>query len=90
LINRRPATKWHHFDPGLQTSAEIQQKMIKELEARRPPVVVLDLGFDLMGADEPNASTQSSHVTLLDDYLHANYRELRRIGFFISVLTRLR
>jgi len=90
LANRRPATKWHHFDPGLQTSAEIQREMIKDLEARRPPVVVRDLGFDLMGTDEPNASVQSSHVTLLDDYLHANYREERRIGFFISVLTRLR
>ena len=41
LANRRPATKWHHFDPGLQTSAEIQREIITELEVKRPPVVVL-------------------------------------------------
>lgn len=87
LANRRPATKWHHFDPGLQTSAEIQREIITELETKRPPVVVLDLGFDSI--QEPNASAQSSGVVLLDQYLHAKYREQRRFGYFVSVLTRL-
>jgi hypothetical protein len=76
LTNRRPATKWYHFDPGLQTSAAIQREMIAELEAKRPPVIVLDRGFDAI--QEPKASSESSHIVLLDDYLQTHYREQRR------------
>jgi hypothetical protein len=86
LAKRRPATKWHHFDPGLQTSAAIQREMIAELEATRPPVIVLDRGFDSI--QEPNGSAQSSQIVLLDEYLHAKYREQRAFGEFISVLVR--
>ena len=30
---RRPGTHWHQFDPGLQTRADIQTKMIAALKA---------------------------------------------------------
>ncbi len=40
--NRRPATKWYHFDPGLQTSAPIQQAMVGELQRARPRLIVLE------------------------------------------------
>ena len=67
---RLSATKWHHFDPGVQTTAEIQGEMIAELEAHRPRVVVLDS----LGYEEPNSSRLSSGVTLLDDYIRSRYR----------------
>jgi len=69
---RLSATKWHHFDPGVQTTAEIQAEMIAELEAHKPRVVVLDSRWDIH--DEPNGSRLSSGVTLLDDYIRSRYR----------------
>lgn len=71
LANRRPATHWYHFDPGLQTSAPIQRQMIADLEASRPPVVWLESTWN--DVREPNRSAESSGVRLLDDYLAAHY-----------------
>jgi len=70
VLNRPAATKWHHFDPGLQTSAPIQRAMISELQHLRPRLIVLVRNRD---ADEPNDSALSSGVTMLDDYLRRTY-----------------
>ncbi len=75
---RLSATKWHHFDPGVQTTAEIQAEVIADLEASRPRVVVLDSQWD--AAAEPNDSRLSSGVTLLDDYLRARYQPAATFG----------
>lgn len=86
LARRRPATKWHQFDPGLQNSVAVQTEMIAELKERKPPVIVLDAEFDTV--NEPNASSHSSHVVVLDQFIGANYRVIKRFGD-ISVLTRV-
>jgi hypothetical protein len=75
---RTPATKWYHFDPGLQTSAKIQTEMIGELQAATPEYVVLEA--DLENFSEPNESVVSSGVTLLDDFIRANYRPVQSFG----------
>ena len=75
---RFPATRWSHFDPDLQNRSDIQRQMVHELEASRPPYVVLDSEFEPM--NEPNDSSRSSGVTVLDDYLHKNYRYDRSYG----------
>jgi hypothetical protein len=69
---RLPATKWSHFDPGLQSSYAIQAEMVDELKAASPPYIVLDSEFDSIR--EPNDSSISSGVTLLDDFIHSRYR----------------
>ena len=81
----RSATKWHQFDPGLQTSEPIQQEMIGELERNRPTYVVLETQWDT--ANEPNASALSSGVTLLDHYIAQNFHPTATFGA-ISVLER--
>jgi hypothetical protein len=86
LAQRRPATKWYKFDPGVQTSDTIQKEMISELNAKKPPVIVLDSEFDLVM--EPNASRNSSHVVVLDQFLRANYRQINKFGD-VSVLARI-
>jgi hypothetical protein len=78
VAERRPATKWYHFDPGLQTSEEIQLKMIAELQAVKPPYVVVEAEWNSF--DEPNGSSVSSGVTLLDDFIRANYRPVETFG----------
>jgi hypothetical protein len=75
---RLPATKWHHFDPGLQTRADVQTEIIDALEARSVRYVVLTSEWnDIM---EPNDSAKSSGVYILDDYIRQHYRPVRTYG----------
>jgi hypothetical protein len=76
--HRLPATRWSHFDPDLQTRYDIQVQMVDDLEASQPPYVILDSEFD--NVHEPNDSSRSSGVTLMDDYLHKNYRYNQSFG----------
>ncbi len=65
---RRPATKWYQFDPGLQTTEDIQRKMIRDLQTKNPALVVLLPAIDVA---EPNEAALSSGVTLLDDFIRS-------------------
>ncbi len=78
LSKRAPMTKWYHFDPGVQTTMEIQSEMVVELQTRRPRYVVLSSDWD--NAEEPNDSAQSSGVTVLDQYIRTNYRAVAAFG----------
>ena len=73
-----PGTHWHQFDPGLQTPADIQLKIISDLEHNQMRWVVRDASFD--GANEPNCSARSSVIKLLDHYLDRNYRAIASSG----------
>jgi len=75
---RMPATRWSHFDPNLQNSYDTQTQMIQELEVNAPPYIVLDSEFDLVR--EPNDSSKSTGVTLLDEYLRKKYRHAETFG----------
>jgi hypothetical protein len=83
---RLPATRWSHFDPGLQNSYPVQVEMIQELEQNVPPYVALDSEFEQF--HEPNDSSKSSGVTLLDDYLHTHYHPVAVFGP-LSILQRV-
>jgi Dolichyl-phosphate-mannose-protein mannosyltransferase len=78
VANRRPATKWYHFDPGLQTSQAIQELMISELLLSRPKFVVLDAEWE--GWREPNESAKSSGVKLLDEFIDHHYVRVATFG----------
>jgi hypothetical protein len=69
---RLPATRWSHFDPDLQTRSDIQSQIIQELEINTPPYVVLDSEYEWV--HEPNDSSRSSGVKLLDEYLRRRYQ----------------
>jgi hypothetical protein len=49
-----------------------------KLEVNAPPYIVLDSEYDLVR--EPNDSSKSSGVTLLDDYIHSKYQPIRTFG----------
>jgi hypothetical protein len=78
LAARPAATKWHHFDPGLQTSAPIQQEIVGEFRARPPRLIILEPEWDEIR--EPNESARSSGVFVLDEALRAQYRPVARFG----------
>jgi hypothetical protein len=78
VTKRLSATKWHQFDPGVQTTREIQSEIIGELQMRRPRYVVLSSQWE--NVREPNKSALSSGVNLLDQFIHANYRGVANFG----------
>jgi hypothetical protein len=78
LTQRRPATKWHQFDPGLQNTERIQRLMVNDLERSRPKLILRDSSWD--GIVEPNDSALSTGVVLLDDHIKAHYQLQRRFG----------
>jgi hypothetical protein len=82
---RLPATHWHHYDPGLQTRADIQLQMVAELERQAVRTIVLSSEWDTIM--EPNASALSSGVTILDDYIRMHYEKVEQYGP-ISILAR--
>jgi hypothetical protein len=75
---RLPATKWSELDPDLESRYDIQAQMIHELETNTPPFVVLDSEFEQM--NEPNDSSKSSGVTVLDDYIRNRYEQVETFG----------
>jgi Dolichyl-phosphate-mannose-protein mannosyltransferase len=77
---RLPATRWSHFDPLLQNRYDIQAQMVHELADNKPPYVVIDSEWDALR--EPNDSSVSSGVTLLDDYIRSHYESIRKIDQF--------
>lgn len=78
LTQRQPATKWHHFDPGLQTSLPTQQAIVAELEVHKPPFIWLESTWN--DVSEPNASAVSSGVKVLDQYIIEHYKSVRQFG----------
>jgi hypothetical protein len=75
---RLPATRWSDFNPDLQNRYDIQVEMVKELVASAPPYIVEDSEFALL--NEPNDSSKSSGVTLLDDFINNNYHSVQVYG----------
>jgi hypothetical protein len=77
-MDRPPATKWYEFDPGLQTSAPIQQEIVGELQRTKPRLVVI--GANWGEVREPNDSAFSSGVTVLDDYIRHTFEPVATFG----------
>jgi hypothetical protein len=79
VSERLPATRWSHFDPDLQTRADIQTEMIQELDRQAVRYIVLESQYDSQ-VQPWNDSSKSSGVTLLDDYIRRNYRQVEEWG----------
>jgi hypothetical protein len=79
VSDRLPATRWAHFDPDLQTRADIQAQMVQELDRQAVRYVVLESQYDSQ-VQPWNDSSKSSSITLLDDYIRRNYSQLEEFG----------
>jgi hypothetical protein len=75
---RLPATRWSELDPDLESRYDIQTQMVDEFERNAPPYIVLDSEF--AREHEPNDSSRSSGVTLLDDYIRDKYQQVASFG----------
>jgi hypothetical protein len=86
LSGLAPVTKWHDLHPGVQTSRLRQAAMIAEMTAHPPAFVVLNSQWD--ASSEPNRSSVSSGVVLLDEYLARRFVEVFRSGTFSVLVPR--
>jgi hypothetical protein len=77
-VQRLPAVRWSQFDPFLENRADIQQEMIGSLEQHKPPYLVLDSEFE--NAREPNGSSISTGVHLIDHYIATHYTPVEQYG----------
>ena len=78
LLNLRPATKWHHFDPGLQNSQPVQLEIIADLAKNKPKYILLDSSW--ANVKEGNDSDKSSGVFDLDRFISQSYKLDRCFG----------
>lgn len=85
LSERQPATHWYELEPGLQTTAEIQQDIVRDLIGSDVRLIITDAQFD--DVKEANNSSSSSGVYILDQFIQSHYRETSRFGK-ITILER--
>ena len=78
LVNRPSATRYHELHPGVATTAEVQREIIADLI--RPDVRLIIINHGIPNPNEPNESSLSSGITLLDDFIRDRYQENQRFG----------
>ena len=66
IAERAPVSKWYELHPGVQTQQAIQKEMITEMQNPNFEWIVLDSRWEKIL--EPNGSSISSGVTLLDQF----------------------
>lgn len=81
LADRPSATKHHELHPGVTTTLEVQSKMIDEIAAANVEFVVLFVSGSTRR--EPNLSSKSSGVLVLDEYLSAHYEHVHTLGRYV-------
>ena len=81
VTQRLPATRWHHYEPGVQTTPHVQREIIAALEEQQVRWVLVDPSHDQVR--EPNLSALSSGVHQLDRYLRARYAPAQQFGHLV-------
>ncbi|MCS7061749.1 MAG: glycosyltransferase family 39 protein [Anaerolineae bacterium] len=87
LVERHSVTRYHELHPGQATTRAVQEEIVAELERSQTRYIVLSDMFNEVC--EPNASCDSSGVTLLDEYIRYHYSTVAQYGAY-RVLSRWR
>ena len=85
LLDRPDPTRYDVVQPGVVTTAKVQREMARDL--RGTPVVVRWLSA-LAREREPNGSSRSSGVFVLDRAIARGYRPAARFGDYVVLLRR--
>jgi hypothetical protein len=83
LVERPAATRWVEMEPGLTNTEQGQLELIAELESSRVRTVVLLTRT----SNEPNATSRSNGIHLVDEYIRRTFVSSRRFGAY-EVLVR--
>jgi hypothetical protein len=77
LAERPPGVRPIVMEAGLTNTREGQRELVHDLRRARVRTIVL---WDYPGPPEPNRTATSNGVTDLNDYVRAEFREVRRFG----------
>jgi hypothetical protein len=77
LAERTAGTRYHDLFPGVATTRAVQESIVDDLEASRVRWVVL---VNAPLPNEPNASSVSSGVTHLDEFIRATFTPAAAFG----------
>jgi Dolichyl-phosphate-mannose-protein mannosyltransferase len=80
LSGRRSATRFAELHPGIVTTYKVQCEIIDEIKRQKVVYIVLWMAPQAM---EPNRSSESSGVTILDDFIKANYDQIAGFGKYL-------
>lgn len=75
LAHRPSATYFHDFIPGVTTSRAVQERIVADLRRHDVRTVLI---AKVWLPEEPNRSRESSGITVLDDYLRAEYAPVKQ------------
>jgi hypothetical protein len=78
LADRPSATRYHELHPGVATTADVQAAIVAELRRRNVSVVVLR--SEVHPPEPANASSRSSGVVALDEFIRAEFRPGEAFG----------
>lgn len=80
LVGIKGGTKYYELHPGVATTYEIQKEIINNISENDVDLVIL---VNNALSTEPNQSSISSHIRLLDNYINSNYQILRKYGNYV-------
>ena len=83
LAERPNATRYDIAAPGVVTSAPVQREIVGDLRRERP--LVVRFTAPITAEPEPNESGRSSGVTILDEYLERDYRQVAKLGYYVML-----
>lgn len=86
LAERDSATRYQDMHPGVVTTSQTQLEMINEIKQNNVHYIVLFKGLENWA--EPNKSSQSSGVTVLDDFIQSNYQPIKTFGNYTIYLSK--
>jgi len=77
LSERNAGTRYHEFHPGITTRADVQKEIIYELKKNDVQYIIQCPNIEFT---EPNMSSISSKVFILDNYINSNYIQVKQFG----------
>ncbi len=80
LAERLPGTRYHELHPGISTSEPVQKEIISDLKKNNVRYIVIFKSY--FNSNEPNLSSKSSGVTLLDNFIKSNYSAVKHYGHY--------
>lgn len=87
LLNRTNPTRYDVVQPGVVTTAKVQREMMRDLQRSGVELVVRWVG-PAATEMEDNGSARSSGVRVLDDWIAAEFRAVRRYGDYVLLARR--
>lgn len=88
LADRACASRYHELAPGIATTLPVQNEIVRTLREKSVRyVVIADVGNNIF---EPNQSSQSSQVNVLDEYLKASYVPVKQFGRYTLLQSNLK